>query len=173
MPRTYNPLDAADRRALASAMEAMLAKAKFVKLPAKGPGTEDVYEFDCAARAPGCRIRVFTSIVNGEVREVGADAIRIAGVYLTKEDGSPRNLSDETRVNRTGDVTAIAERALERMRSALKSCMACQRCPKCNATMFKSKKKNMVCADVCWAKNDAGRPLNRDDADGFGNDVTR
>ena len=168
MTRTYNPADATDRRALATSMEAMLAKAKFAKLPATSPGAEDVYEFDCAARAPGCRIRVFTSIVNGEVREVGADAIRVAGVYKTK-DGKFRDLAKGPRINRTGEVEAISQRALERMRSALKTCMSCQRCPKCNAPMFKSKKKNMVCADVCWATSN-DKPLNRSD-DGFGNDT--
>jgi hypothetical protein len=164
---TYDPENSTDRRALAASLVAMVTKAKFRLAPSQSPGAEDVYEFDCADKAPGCKVQIFTSIVRGEVRQTGKDAIRIAATYKTKA-GEHRHLSSETRVNRTGTIEDITERALERMRLAYKAAVVTPRCPKCKAPLFKSRRNNMVCAEACWAQ---GTPLARTDSDGFGNDT--
>lgn len=146
--RPYNPTDAADRKALAEAMVAMLEKAKFKLV--SGSSTEDIYEFDCASKAPGCKVKVFTSIFRGEAREVGADAVRVVGTY-TRSDARNQGLADETRVNRTGTIEGVTARCLERMRSVYSSVVTSSRCAKCGAPMFKSRKGNLVCAETCWA----------------------
>jgi len=148
---TYHPEIATDRQALATALSNMLTTAKFVKLASPTPGTEDVYELVVGPKAPGCSVRVFTSIVRGAVRAKDADAIRVAGVYV-REDGSTRGITSDARVFRTGEIPAIVDRTLERMRSSYKALATCIRCRHCGAPLFKTKKDTMACADVCWTR---------------------
>ena len=65
------------------------------------------------------RVLVYTSIDlrSREMRVVGEDAVRVCGVRLFP-DGSTRGIIKRKRVNRVGDVGAIPNRMLDRMRSA-------------------------------------------------------
>jgi len=60
------------------------------------------------------RVRVLTSIVNGECRQKDADAIRVCAVL--DNNGETRGLVKSTRVNRTGDQDGITARVLAAMR---------------------------------------------------------
>jgi uncharacterized Zn finger protein (UPF0148 family) len=99
------------------------------------------------------RVAVYTTIVGddawAECRDVGKDAIRVCAVYRRK-DGNERGVGKQTRVNRVGEVDAIAGRMLDRMRAAWKVAKRPNRCPDCGAPMFISKKGNEVCAELCW-----------------------
>jgi hypothetical protein len=148
----YNPKSPADRKALAEKLEALFARSKFVKV--SDGSTEDVYEF-AIPQIRGARIVVFSSIFNGAVRDLGADAIRVAVLYRRK-DGKDQSLSSETRVHRTGEINKIVARTYERMRSsyvALKDRHNnAMRCHSCGAPLFTSSKGNEVCAETCWVK---------------------
>lgn len=175
----YDPTSAGHRTWLAFSLKGMLTKAGFKQLdpetfeaeireakkhsayPARrrrwggGPrvdvirgGREEVWER--ATPAPNVSIRVFTTIVGNEVRTKAKDAIRVQLVY--KNGLNVRRLTSEKRVNRTGDAHKIVDRTLERMRNAFEEGKTLQKCERCGAPKFKSKKGNFVCADICWDK---------------------
>jgi len=96
-------------------------------------------------------VKVYTTIIEDEVRRVGKDAIRVCAIYAAK-DGSTRGLVKNRRVHRTGNISEIADRMHQRMRDVWKSTMSTKKCNKCGAPMFTSKKKNLVCAEACWDK---------------------
>ncbi len=109
MPR-YNPNNRAHRKALAKRLTKMLLSSGFtVDTSATG---ETVFERPVDG-APA-RVRVLTSIVNGECRQKGADAIRVCAVL--DHGGETRGLVKSTRVNRTGDQDGITGRVLAAMR---------------------------------------------------------
>jgi hypothetical protein len=98
----------------------------------------------------GIKVRVYTSVDkrDGLIRACGEDAIRVCTLYRTRE-GDVRGIGKETRVHRTGDINMIVVRLVERIakaKEALKEMPICH----CGAPQFKSKKGNMVCADLCW-----------------------
>jgi hypothetical protein len=101
------------------------------------------------------KVKVFTSVVGGAkdvplgVRAEGKDAIRVCATYTTN-DGKERGLVKETRINRTGNIEDIVDRMHQRMRSAWKSASGAQKCYKCGAPKFTTKKGNLCCAEVCW-----------------------
>ncbi len=169
----YDPRNPSDRSELARALTAQLVAKKW-KL-ASDNQTEDIYEWDMGARAPGCKIQVFTSLFRGEAREVGSDAIRVVGVYTTK-GGRTRAVADETRVNRTGTIQDIVARTMDRVKCVFTALPGVERCRSCGAPKFKSRKGNKVCADLCFVSAPSKAPnpkapyLRRDDSDGFGND---
>ena len=111
-------------------------------------------------------VKVFTSVIGGsnnvplEVRKEGKDAIRVCATYTTR-NGKSRGLVKETRVNRTGNIDDIVNRMHQRMRSAYKSAKSGDKCHKCGAPKFVTKKGNTCCAEICWktpeqkAKDDA------------------
>jgi len=96
------------------------------------------------------KIKVFTTIVANEVRNSGKDSIRVCATW-DPHDGRSRGLVKITRVHRTGDIEKICQRMLERMREVWKRVNATERCS-CGTPKFKSKKGNMVCADLCWKR---------------------
>ena len=109
MPR-YNPNNRAHRKALAKRLTKMLLSSGFT-VDASASG-ETVFERPVDG-APA-RVRVLTSIVNGECRQKGADAIRVCAVL--DHGGETRGLVKSTRVNRTGDQDGITGRVLAAMR---------------------------------------------------------
>ena len=109
MPR-YNPNNRAHRKALAKRLTKMLLSSGFtVDTSATG---ETVFERP--VDGVSARVRVLTSIVNGECRQKGADAIRVCAVL--DSNGETRGLVKSTRVNRTGDQDGITGRVLAAMR---------------------------------------------------------
>ena len=87
------------------------------------------------------------------VKKKGADAIRIAGIYI-KNDGTTVGIIKNTRVNRSGEAKKISERMLQRIAKTLHALNAknVSTCKKCNSPMFTSKKGNLVCSEICWSK---------------------
>jgi len=90
----------------------------------------------------------------------GKDAIRVCALYRTK-DGTERGVVSDKRVHRVGEIDAVCERVIDRMRKCWTATKTVPRCPKCGAPQFKSKVRkdrytgktsggNMVCADLCW-----------------------
>ena len=87
------------------------------------------------------------------VKKKGADAIRIAGIYI-KNDGTTVGIIKNTRVNRSGEAKKISERMLQRIAKTLHALNVknISTCKKCNSPMFMSKKGNLVCSEICWSK---------------------
>ena len=98
---------------------------------------------------PRMIIRVYTTIVNNQVRGEGKDAIRVN--LLWKIGTESQALDTEKRVNRTGNISEIIKRTRDRMRNAYTMGAKLERCH-CGAPKFESKAKNKVCADLCWIK---------------------
>ena len=106
----YNPNNKQHRKTLAKRIAMMLVASGF-SLDGASTG-EDVYTRPVDGVAAGsAQIRVLTSIVNGEMRRVAKDAIRVCAVY-TDNAGQSRGLVKSTRINRTGDMEAITGRLL-------------------------------------------------------------
>ena len=105
------------------------------------------------------KVKVFTSVIGGDndvplaVRPEGKDAIRVCATYTTN-DGHERGLVKETRINRTGNIEDIVDRMHQRMRSAWKSARGVQKCYKCGAPKFTTKKGNLACAEICWLSDE-------------------
>lgn len=114
----YNPKNPASREALAVALRAMFAKAKFT-LRTDGKYQfihEEVYAYKASADVT---ILVYSTISQGRVRTVGQDAIR---VFATKKEGGKEIGWVKTkRINRVGQIDAICDRTLKAMREAYKS----------------------------------------------------
>tara|TARA_Y100000310_G_scaffold291153_1_gene318899 strand:- start:242 stop:943 length:702 start_codon:yes stop_codon:yes gene_type:complete len=110
----YNPKNRGHRKSLATRIAKMLVSSGF-SLDATAKG-EDVYERPVDGTT--ARVRVLTSIINGEMRQKDKDAIRVCAVLDT--NGSTRGLVKSTRINRTGDTDAITSRLLTAMRKTYK-----------------------------------------------------
>ncbi len=110
----YNPKNRGHRKSLATRIAKMLVSSGF-SLDATAKG-EDVYERPVDGTT--ARVRVLTSIINGEMRQKDKDAIRVCAVLDTS--GSTRGLVKSTRINRTGDTDAITARLLTAMRKTYK-----------------------------------------------------
>lgn len=106
----YNPNNRAHRKALAKRLTKMLLSSGFT-VDTSGVG-ETVFERP--VDGVSARVRVLTSIVNGECRQKDADAIRVCAVL--DNNGETRGLVKSTRVNRTGDQDGITARVLAAMR---------------------------------------------------------
>ena len=108
------------------------------------------------------QVRVYTSVIGGyngsdlQVRAEGKDAIRVCATYMTR-DGKTRGLVKETRINRTGNIDDIVDRAYQRMRSAYKSANTCERCKNCGAPKFMTKNNKLCCAEICWKTDEQKR----------------
>ena len=110
----FNPNNKGHRKTLATRIEKMLVSSGFsVDASHKG---EVVYER--AVDGTSARVRVLTSIVGGEVRQKGTDAIRICAVVDIA--GETKGLVKSVRVNRTGDMGGITNRLLTAMRKVYK-----------------------------------------------------
>ena len=102
----YNPKNRQHRKSLATRVAKMLVSSGF-SLDATAKG-EDVYERPVDGTT--ARVRVLTSIVNGEMRQKDEDAIRVCAVLDI--NGGTRGLVKSTRVNRVGEVEGITARLL-------------------------------------------------------------
>lgn len=146
----YNPESLVDRTNLAVLLANRLNAAKFNLVEVSGG--EDVYELAVSNKI---RIRVYSSIINGACRGIGEDAIRVVALYRRADDRDQFMLA-ESRVNRTGAMTDIAERTIERARAVYRELVrrknANMVCRRCNAPTFLSKANNEVCAETCWLK---------------------
>jgi len=146
----YDPDSSISRRHLTDELLALFERALFVETSI--PGTKErVFARELPNTGGKMRVLVYSTIVGNYCRTVGKDAIRVCAVYRSN-DGRERGIaSADKRVNRTGEIDAIAERVIDRMRQCWKATKTAERCH-CGAPKFKSKAGNMVCADICWAK---------------------
>jgi hypothetical protein len=150
----YIPENPDHRRLLADSLRAMLTKAGFTRQEGLG---EEQWHFK-HKMDPRCVLVCYTSIYRGEVREVDKDAIRFVMLFA----GEPNRavpLFRTRRVNRTGSIEDISERALARLREVYQyltdQIKAGKVCQKCKAPLHQSKKGNEVCAAACWVKQPA------------------
>lgn len=110
----FNPNNKGHRKTLATRISKMLVSSGFsVDTSHKG---EVVYERP--VDGTNARVRVLTSIVGGEVRQRGKDAIRVCAVVDIA--GETKGLVKSTRVNRAGDMGGITNRLLTAMRKTYK-----------------------------------------------------
>lgn len=114
----------------ASAIRERLAAAGFRPLPTSRG--EEVYKRR-HDRDPRYAVKVYSSIQRGqaEVRDCGADAIRVVAVHYTgdlKPNGewvapdAARGIFKAARVYRTGSVDAVLDRMIDRAREAYATC---------------------------------------------------
>ncbi len=103
----------------AAAIRERLAAAGFSLLPAARG--EEVYE-RAHNRDSRYVVKVYSSIQRGagEVRECGADAIRVVALLVTPNRTYP--IFKSARVYRTGSVDAVLDRMIERAREAYGAC---------------------------------------------------
>lgn len=145
----YDPQSYTDRTVLGSALVAKMDECGFTE--EKIPGTKErVFSREVPGTDGKIRVAVYTTVVGGECRSVGRDSIKVCLLYTTK-DGSVRGVGkSETRTHRVGELDAITTRVHLKMRAVYKTSKNCEKCSACGAPKFKSKKKNMVCAELCW-----------------------
>ena len=84
-------------------------------------------------------------------RASGKDAIRVAGLYICKTE-NVKGIIKNKRVNRSGEHTDISQRLISRIVSTTLELSNTGCCEHCNAPLFKSKKDNLVCSEICWSK---------------------
>jgi hypothetical protein len=151
----YDPTIAEHRRILAVNLLAMLTTAGFTKINSVG---EEVWVF-AYRKNPKVILKCYTSIEGGYIRPLAEDAIKFVMLFQ-RDDGSVVVLDKERRVNRTGEIDDIVERALLRLRGMYSgftdSLKAGHVCKRCNAPLFLSKKGVPTCAAVCWAPKKNG-----------------
>jgi len=144
----YDPSNFSHRTALAMDIQATLLGLGFTRMEI--PGTnEDVYS-RTSTRIRGVEMRIYTSIVRGEVREVGGDSIKVCAVY-GMEDGPTRGLMKEKRVFRTGQLEEIAGRVKDRIRLVALDINGVQTC-RCGGPIGKSKAGKDYCMALCWKR---------------------
>ena len=150
----YDPRNKAHRSTLAGSLLFKLKTAGFVEETAQHHPCQEMV-FSRAIPNSDVRVLVYTSIDlrSREMRIVGEDAIRVCGVRKFS-DGSTRGIIKRKRVNRVGDVTAIPDRMLERMRSAYGEARDAHTnptfCKKCGSRNFITKKGKECCSALCW-----------------------
>ena len=147
---SYDPQHDWQRKFLATTLQVALHTAGFQKLPKSREGEEEIWAR--AVENTPFFIQVYTSIQGDQVRDSGADAIRVVGIYENSK--GKRGLISNTRVNRTGEIEAIKDRMIERARETWKRCREGQTCNRCGAPMLRSKNNNLYCAEVCWKNNE-------------------
>ena len=144
----YDPANFNHRTALAMDIQATLLGLGFTRMEI--PGTrEDLYS-RTSTRIRGVEMRIYTSIVDGEVRDVGGDSIKVCAVYGMK-DGTTRGLMKERRVFRTGQLEEIAGRVKDRIRLVAGDINGVQIC-RCGGPMGKSKAGKDYCMALCWKR---------------------
>lgn len=149
----YDPKNKEHREELAHQILNTLARAGFEKVE-KEKTYEAVYGRLVESESRRLRVIVYTTIepyrVSGfAVRHKDRDAIRVQVEYLNKH-GQTKCISSGVKVLRTGEVDAICERLLSRMRSSYKYGMSPDTCIVCGAPTFTSKAGRQVCGDICW-----------------------
>jgi hypothetical protein len=145
----YDPNNSGHRTALATDIRATLAGLGFTRKDL-GPDTREEVYSRTSTRIRGVEMRIYTSIVDGEVRDVGGDSIKVCAVY-GMEDGSTRGLMKERRVFRTGQLEEIADRVKDRIRLVALDINGVQVC-RCGGPMGKSKAGKDYCMALCWKR---------------------
>lgn len=148
----YNANHRDSRELLAVSVIAKLNECGFEKVDRSG-STEAVYSRVVNGTDDKIKVLVYTSVVPSvhgfDIRGTGDDSIKVVAIY-TGRGGKERGIVKETRVHRVGEVSAVVDRMLGRMRSVYRKAATGERCPKCGAPKFSSKQGNLVCADLCW-----------------------
>jgi hypothetical protein len=139
----YEPTNPAHRRELAAAIIAKLEQLGFTR---RDGYRETVY---ARTREPNVTVMVYTTIVQGAVRAVGEDAIRVALV----SEGQPqdRGLAKDRAVHRVGTIDAIVGRLVDRVEAAQTAEL--HRCRRCNGPAFLSRAEVPTCAAICWERH--------------------
>ena len=145
----FDPTSLNHRQKLAQLLELVLDESGFSEEAQKGFTKEKLYSREVVG-APNVRVVVYTSIVGDAVRATGKDAIRVVALYKTKEGKDRPVAKAEKRVNRTGKFHDLTMRVIERMREVYKEAKNHEKCKKCGAPTFVSKKGNHVCSDLCF-----------------------
>ena len=144
----YDPNNSNHRAALALDIKATLAGLGFQ--PVEVPGAKELVFARNSTRLRGVQMRIYTSIVGNEVRQVGGDSIKVCSVYTNKE-GQVNGVTREQRVFRTGQLEEIAGRIKDRISKVAGELNAAQVCG-CGAPKLLSKKGNLYCGDRCWIR---------------------
>lgn len=159
---TYDPRKYEDRVRLADAIVEALEAKGFVD-----DGNELVGELVLTREIgdTGVTVHVYTAVerqwhdsANGrrqQTRRAGTDAIRVAATF--EHNGEARGLVKTTRINRVGTVADIVGRMMRRTKEVWHKAQHPERCPRCGAPRFVSKRGNAVCADFCWKEGMAER----------------
>ena len=144
----YDPNNSNHRAALALDIKATLAGIGFQ--PVEVPGAKELVFARNSTRLRGVQMRIYTSIVGNEVRQVGGDSIKVCSVY-TNTEGQVNGVTKEQRVFRTGQLEEIAGRIKDRIGKVAGELNAAQTCG-CGAPKLLSKKGNLYCGDRCWLR---------------------
>ena len=149
----------AHRCLLGVELRALFDKMDFARIKLGG-----VYEAVFAREIPNTNMRVMvfsgcdpeTTGTGMTARPCGTDAIRVVVVY--KGTNGERGIVSTKRVHRIGHIEAIVKRTESRMRDVWQTAANGGRCADCDAPLFKSKRGNPVCADVCWTRRGFDTP---------------
>jgi hypothetical protein len=145
---TYDPTNSNHRIALALDIRAILTGLGFTVTAVEGTH-EEVFT-RTSTRLAGVQMRVYTSIVGNEVRQVGGDSIKVCAVHV--QDGKvSAGLIKEQRVFRTGQLEEIAGRVKDRIRLVAGDINGVQTC-RCGGPIGKSKAGKDYCVALCWKK---------------------
>ena len=144
----YDPNNSNHRVALALDIKATLAGIGFQPIEVRG--AQELVFARNSTRLRGVQMRIYTSIVGNEVRQVGGDSIKVCSVYTNKE-GQVNGVTREQRVFRTGQLEEIAGRIKDRIGKVAGELNAAQVCG-CGAPKLLSKKGNLYCGDRCWIR---------------------
>ena len=151
MSSDYDPSLPILREMLALSIIGKLDECGFVECGFDDKTREKVYSRDI--KDTGISVKVYTTVVDREVRGEGKDAIRVCAIYAAK-DGKNKGIVKSTRVHRTGNIDDIVERMYGRMRETWKAASTGDRCHSCGAPKFVAKSGKKVCADICWLTDD-------------------
>ncbi len=147
MSGDYDPNLQILREMLALSIIGKLDECGFIETGFDDKTREKVFSRDIPST--GISVKVYTTIVDREVRGEGKDAIRVCATYATK-DGNSKGIVKSTRVHRTGNIDEIVNRMYTRMRETWKAAATGERCRSCGAPKFVAKSGKKVCADICW-----------------------
>jgi hypothetical protein len=145
----YEPTNSGHRTALATDIRATLTGLGFTRKDL-GAGTREEVYFRASTRIRGVEMRIYTSIVDGEVRDVGGDSIKVCAVYGMK-DGTTRGLMKERRVFRTGQLEEIPGRIKDRIKLTAAELNGAETCD-CGAPKGTSKAGKKYCMALCWTR---------------------
>lgn len=143
----YDPNNSFHRKALALDLKATLLGLGLV--PEERPGTRELVFGRPSSRLARTHLRVYTSIVDDEVRDIGSDSIKVC-VTFDRTDGATRGVLREARVFRTGQIEEIPGRLVSRIEGAIKELKALPACTRCGSPVLVAKTGKPYCADACW-----------------------
>ena len=143
----YDPNNAFHRKALALEIKATLLGLGLVA--EERPGTRELVFGRASSRLTRTNLRVYTSIVDDEVRDLGSDSIKVC-VTFDRTEGGTRGVLREARVFRTGQIEEIPGRLVNRLQGAIKELKALEPCNRCGSPILVAKTGRPYCADACW-----------------------